>query len=129
MNSKMSDGKTRWACLFPNEDPEYGVEEETEHLFIITDPRNRGVIFRYCAKIVIPKGPGVREYFLRSDRNEFTNLACISYNHGYPEAMNDSSSSSSSSKVPRFYPLKLKEPLLPQFMKIYENVKLCLTFS
>lgn len=108
---------TRWACFYRDEDDSFDSNDESEDLYIITIPKQKGIVHSYFATI---RRNG-KTYYLQSNREEMkTTLYKIRY---------DECDSGSTTEIPKFYNLKLKEPLAPQFDTIFNNVKLLITFS
>jgi len=110
-------GHTRWACFYRDEYDSFDLNDESEDLYIITIPKKKGIVYRYFASI----NHNGKLYYLQSYRED--NKTTIY------EVRYDSSIETHEGIVPRFYNLKLKEPLAPQFDYIFNNVKLLLTFS
>ena len=95
-----------------------GSFEVATHCLIQTNPKRHGIVLSYY----VPLHHNGRSYLLESKREPpQTNLTHEYVDKGY-------TTYSVSPIIKRFYPIKLKEPLAPQFIKIFENVKLCLTF-
>jgi hypothetical protein len=117
------DKTTRWVCYYNEDDGSFDLDDETEHLYIHTIPKQHGKILKYFATVYHKDNM----YYLESNREEnITRLHKLEYNKDIGML---SRADISDGIVPRYYPIQLKAPLLPQFTKIMENVKLCLTFS
>ena len=106
---------TVWACSYQDEDDSFDHNDENEDLYIITIPKQKGIVHSYFATI----RRNDKLYLLHSHRdNVRTTLS------KYPEY-----DSEKTAEIPKFYNLKLKKPLGPQFNAIFDNVKLLITFS
>jgi hypothetical protein len=110
-------GHTRWACFNRDRDGLFDLNDESEDLYIVTIPKKKGIVQRYGASIKHNN----KCYFLSSYRDlNRTTITRIRYDDFVIDR---------DGVVPKFYDLKLKEPLAPQFDYIFNNVKLLLTFS
>jgi len=116
----MHNGQTRWACYFPQEENESELDE-TDDLIIVTNPKQHGKIIRYFATIKHNN----YLYYITSDSSDNTTslFRCNS-----PEDVLYFDSQRAKGTIPKFYNLKLKEPLAPQFEKIFANLKMLVTF-
>jgi hypothetical protein len=116
---------THWKCI--DDDYEDSNDyEDSGHCWITTMPKKRGILVGYSVFIQDKD----KCFVLDSRMSTSSTTLQRAYRHVEDEFdINALVYDEPSVPVPRFYPLKLKEPLLPQLMSIYENVKLCLTFS
>lgn len=112
---------SNWECMeeFVNTD-DPNEFEPTGHCSIITNPKQNGIVLSY--KFMI-EGGNILEHYIIESNSELgqTILLFVSYIKDPVYSI--------SPIIKKFYPIKLKEPLAPQFMQIYENVKLFLVFS
>lgn len=112
------DNITYWECE-EDIDVNDGELVPTGHCLIKTNPKRNGIVMSYSALIKDDKG---YRYILDSDRDPPLSTITVECYEADPIY-------SISPIIKRFYPINLKEPLGPQFDKIYQKVKLCLTFS
>lgn len=108
--------RTNWICLGDSND----IDDDTGHCWIITLPRLSGSVARYS---VLIKNGDKSLYLDSSSISETTEIQVINCTSSSDISFEISNS------IPKFYNLKLKLPLKPQFDQIYQNVKLLLTFS
>ena len=125
---KMRNGNTRWACYFPVNEDEDGsdyMQDETEDLVIITNPKQHGKIVKYFASIKYKN----QLYYINSDSE--TNTSSLFRMKDFEKDFQNViyyEVKMIKGPIPKFYDLKLKEPLGPQFEKIFNNLKLLITF-
>jgi hypothetical protein len=106
--------ETTWQCRIADDDL-------SGHLYIRTLPKKQGKVVEYSFLLEYNNNYYIITSFCNLGSTMFSKATLYIDNCYYPE-------NNSSLPIPKFYPLKLKEPLMPQFVVIFNNIKLLNTF-
>jgi len=125
---KLYGGDTQWICYNDGdfELSDHNVEKLVEDLSITTCPKQNGKIVRYFATVMddndiyYVSSYNRDETFLIRHIDNYDRDKAWDYYHGYIR---------NTTKIPKFFNLKLKEPLGPQLQNILAKLKLLIPFA